>query len=237
MKKATLALTLALTLGTSMALAEPLITMSGGKASPGVVTAWSGSGKKITLTVKDGADASEVASAIQSNVDRVKAKVSGGKVLVIGKTQDELLKALSEVELGGGGDDLGELAAAAMSDDDSDSGSSLRAKKTAKQDKAFRDRKTVAMGKVEAVKNGKFPNVQVMVRVLRGPIGALGKNVRKGKTVTFTPKLKMKGGTPDLSDEDTLTNLGAWYLEKGDRVQVKIGKATGNGFEAELISR
>lgn len=237
MNKATLALTMVLTLAASSALAEPLITMSGGKASPGVVTAWSGSGKKITLTVKAGVDANDVAASIQSNVDKVNAKVSGGKVLVIGKTQDELLKALSEVDFGGDGDDLGELAAAAINEDDSDSGSSLRAKKTAKQDKMFQDRATVAMGKVVGVKNGKFPNVTVSVRVIRGPTGELGKNVRKGKTIDFTPALKMKGGQPDLADEDTLTNLGAWYLESGDRVQVKIGKAMGAAYEATLISR
>lgn len=236
MNRLTLALSVACVLLAGSALAEPLITMSGGKASPGVVTAWSGSGKKITLTVKSGVDASAVASSIESNVDRVKAKVSGGKVLVIGKTQDELLKALADVDFGGD-DDLGALAAAAMSDDDSDSGSSLRAKKTAKQDKMFRDRATVAMGKVVGVKAGTFPSVTVSVRVLRGPTGALGKDIRKGKTIAFTPVVKMKDGNPDLKDDDARTNLGAWYLEKGDRVQVKIGKKVGTTYEAVLISR
>ena len=93
------------------------------------------------------------------------------------------------------------------------------------------------MGKVQSVKNGTFPTMEVMVRILRGPTGSLGKAVRKGKTITFKPVLKLNAGMPDLSDADTLTNLGAWYLEKGDRVQVKIGKATGNGYEAVLISR
>lgn len=236
MKTTWIALSLSILFVATTAWAEPLVTMSGGKASPGVVTAWSGSGKKITLTLKDGTDANAVASAISSNVDKVKAKVKAGKVLVIGKTQDDLLKALADVDFGGD-DDLGELAAAAMDDDDGGSGSSLRAKKTARLDKIFKDRGTTAMGKVVAVKAGKFPKAVVSVRILRGPTGALGKQIRKGKTIAFSPVIPMKGGKPDLSNEDAQTNLGAWYLEKGDRVQVKIGKKKGKAFEALVISR
>ena len=133
----------------SAAFAEPLVTMEGGTAKPGVVTAWSGTDKKIELTLKAGADANAVAAAISANVDKAKAKVSGGKVLVLGLAEADLLKALAEVNFGE--DDLGALAAAAASDESVDSGSSLRAKKTADLDKIFKDQKVTALGQVGAV--------------------------------------------------------------------------------------
>lgn len=218
-----------------LALAEPLVVMDGGSPKPGVVTAWSGKGKKIELSVKDGADANAVAAAIEGGVDRVRCKVRGGKVLVIGKTEDELLPALAEIELGGD-DDMSLLAAAAV-EDGIDSGSSLRAKKTAELQKLLKDRATVAQGKVVAVKQGAFPNVVVSVRVLRGPTGKLGQAIRKGKTIVFTPAYKMKGEALDLSDAKTQVNLGAYYLEAGDRVNVKIGEPTKGGYQATVITR
>lgn len=218
------------------ALAEPLVKMDGGKPSPGVVTAWSGTGDKVELTVKDGADAKAVAAAIQSGVEKVKAKVQGGKVVVTGKPMDDLLKALGGVDFGGG-DDFGALAAAAGESDDSGSGSSLRAKKAADLAKLFADQKNTALGKVVSVKPGAFPKSVVIVQVLRGPTGPEGAKIRKGAKIAFTPVLKMKGAAVDWSDEDTQLNAGAWYMRANDKVRIKLGKEDKGGFEAELIDR
>lgn len=218
-----------------VASAKPLVVMKGGSAEPGVVTKWSGSGKKIKLEIEEGSDPDAVAAAIEANVDRVRCKVIGGQVLVIGKTQADLLTALADVELGGE-DDMGLLAAAAA-DEGIDSGSSLRAKKTAELSKLFKDRATVAHGKVVGVTQGAFPNVQVKVRILRGPIGDLGKKVRKGQTIAFTPWFAMKGKQVDFADTKTQNNLGAYFLKSGDRVQVKVGEPTKAGFEAVVIAR
>lgn len=236
MKKIAWALGALVVLVASTAFAQALISMEGGKPKPGLVTAWKGSGKKVELTVKKGTDASEVADAVQAKVDGVKkTKVVGGKVLVIGLTEADLLKGMDGVELGG--DDIGALAMASLGDEDEGSGSSLRAKKTAKVNKLFKDRKTVAKGVVVSVGGKKFPLSAVKVRVLSGPTGPLGKKVRKGKTVVFHPKIQMKGGAPDLSDDLTQVNIGAWYFEAKDRVTIKIGKEVKGGFEAEVISR
>jgi hypothetical protein len=216
--------------------AQSLITMDGGKPKAGVVTAWSGSGKKVELTVKAGTDATQVAEAIQSNVEGVKsAKVVGGKVQVVGLEQDPLLKALAEVSLGG--DDVGALAQAGMDEEDGGSGSSLRAKKTAKLNELFKDRATVAKGTVVAVEGDKFPNAIIKVKILAGPTGPAGKTVRKGATVAFTPVIAVKGGHPDLADENTQVNMGAWFLKPKDAVQVKVGKEVKDGYEAVVISR
>jgi hypothetical protein len=217
----------------SAAWAKPLLT---GDGKPSLVTAWSAEGKKVTLTLEGGADANEVASAIQSKVEGVKqAKVAGGKVIVVGLAEADLVKAMSGVELGG--DDIGALAAASLGDDDEGSGSSLRAKRTAKLNEMFKDRATVAKGTVVSVEGQTFPKTKVKVKVIAGPSGEASKNVRKGQVITFVPQIAMKGTAPDYADENTLVNVGAWYFMPNDKVQVKVGKETSGAYEAVVISR
>lgn len=216
--------------------AEPLVKLDGGKPTPGVVTAWTSSGTKVELTVKAGADAKAVADAIQAGVPKVKAKVQGGKVQVTGKAEAELLTALGGIDFGGG-DDLGQLAAAAGSGEDTGSGSSLRAKKATDLAKLLEDQATSAAGKVVAVTPGVFPNVVITVQVMRGPTGAESANIKKNSKVQFKNVLKMKGTAVDWSDEDTQLNAGAWYLKPNDNVRVKFGKSDKGVYEAVLIDR
>jgi hypothetical protein len=218
----------------SSASAEPLVKMDGGKAKPGVVTAWSSSGPKVELTIRDGVSADAVASTIEGNVEKVKAKVQGGKVVVIGKAEADLLSALSSVDFGG--DDIGALAKSGGGSGD-DSGSSLRAKKVADLDAMFKDQAISAQGTVADVAQGKYPEAEVTVNILRAPSGALGKDIRKGQKVKFKPVLKLKGKDIDWSDENTQLNAGAWYLHKNDQVMVKIGKGSGGTYEATIITR
>ncbi len=235
MKKVVLGL-VGLIFAAAPAFAQSLVEMEGGKAKPGLVTAWSGSGKKVELTVKAGTDAKQVAESIQSNVEGVKsAKVVGGKVQVVGLDQDALLKALALVTLGD--DDVGALAMAGRDEDDGGSGSSLRAKKTAHVNEMFKDRATVAKGTVVSVGGDKFPSTVIKVKIIAGPTGPSGKQVRKGATIAFTPVIAMKAGAPDLADENTQVNVGAWYLKPKDSVQVKVGKEIKGGYEAVVISR
>ena len=217
------------------AQAEPLVTLEGDKAKPNVVTAWSGSETKIELTVKEGADPKAVAEAIQAGVPKVKASVKGGKVLVVGKTEADLLKALAGVDYGD--EAFGALAAKSGDDQDPDSGSSLRAKKAADLDRLYADAASGALGKVVSVEQTQFPASIVTVQVLRGPTGALAKDVRKGAKIKFKPVLKMSGKAPDWSDEYTQVNTGAWFLRAGDQVRVKIGKGAADAYEAALIDR
>lgn len=216
-------------------LAEPLVKMEGGKATPGVVTAWTGSGPKVELTVKEGTDAKAVAEAINAGVPKVKAKVQGGKIVVTGKAEAELLPALGGIDFGG--EDLGALAAAASGGDEGGSGSSLRAKKAADLAKLLEDQATSAAGKVVSVTQEKFPNVVVTVQIMRGPTGAEAANIKKNAKIQFRPVLKQKSGAVDWADEDTQYNAGAWYLRAGDSVKVKFGKSDKGVYEAVLIDR
>ena len=212
--------------------AEPLVKKDGS----GVVTEADGKGKKITLTLRDGVDPKDVAAVINDEVPKVKAKVRAGKIQVKGKSKDELMQALEGVDYGTG-DDLGEFAAADIGDESDDSGSSLRAKKSADVAKLLADAGTTALGTVASVKFHKFPRTTVTVRVLRGPKGALGKKIRKGKKIKFRPAMKLSGKQIDWSDEKTQLNAGAWFLRKGDRVLIKVDKKSGDAFSATVIDR
>jgi hypothetical protein len=213
------------------ALAEPLVKLEGDKPTPGVVTAWSAAGNKVELTVREGTDPKTVADAIQAGVEKVKARVQAGKVVVTGRAEADLLKALATVDLGG---DLGALA---MAEGD-DSGSSLRAKKSEDLAKIFADQKSTAIGSVVSVTQGTFPDVTVVVQVVRGPTGPEGAKVKKGARITFRPTFKRAAnGKLDIDDADNQTNLSAWSLRARDQVRVKLGKETKDGFEAALIDR
>lgn len=215
--------------------AEPLVKKENGTPAPGVIVEWRAEGKKVFLKVRDGVDPKEVADAINDGVEKVKANVKGGEVQVKGKSQADLLYALTEVEFGDA--DFGALAAADMVEEDDGSGSSLRAKKSADMAKLLADSKTVVLGKVDKVGFGKFPHTTVTVQVLRAPTGALSKTIRKGKKIKFTPMIKATGKSPDWSDEATQLNAGGWFLKKGDRVLVKVADPVKGGFAATVIDR
>ena len=219
-----------LLLGSPNAQAEPLVKMENGKAQPSVIVKGEEKGKKIMLSVRDGEDAKEIAELINEEVDRVKAKVKGGKIQIKGKSMSDLLEALSSVEFGGD-DDFGALADAS-NESDFDSGSSLRAKKVADVQKLFKDAKTVAIGKVVRVQKGAFPKSLVMVQILRGPKGALGKQIAKGAKINFEPMFSKSKKIVNWNDESNQINAGAWFIKRGDKVVVRIGKPIKGGFKA-----
>lgn len=225
----------ALLFASNAASAEALVSFKDGTAQPGIIASWSGSGKKIELTVADGQNAKDIAEAIKDGVERVKVKVRSGKILVKGKKLDDLLKALAEVDMGEG--DLGEFAAVSLDSGDG-SGSSFRAKLTKSQDnKYFAKAEEVAVAQVGRVIAGKYPQIAIEMRIRRAPLGALGKEIRKGKKLVFYPQLKLKNGLPDLSDETTRMNLAAWYLRKGDEVRIQVGAKQKKGYQIKALRR
>ncbi len=220
--------------------AEPLVRMEDDTPKPGVVTEWEAKGKKkVLLTVREDVDPKDVAEQIATDVPKVRAKVRGGKVQVVGKDEGTLLKALSEVEYGEEDDGDDAFAAAEIGEDDAlGSGSSMRAKKVAELEALLADQTTVALGRVVKVGHGAFPEATVWVRIIRGPKGALGEAVKKGRTLAFSPNLaRGADGTIDWSNSQTQANAGAWFLAAQDQVRVKIGAKRGDGFTAEIIAR
>lgn len=138
------------------------------------------------------------------------------------------------------GDPLAELAALGdeMAETGPEGGGSIRAKKEADLDRAKRlkDGRNVE-AQVEVVNAARFPLVAVKLKVRRPAQKGAGKSVAKGAEIVVVPEMKFSGKTADLSDETTLMNAGAYYLQKGDRVMVRLGEKKGNVWSAEYIER
>jgi hypothetical protein len=137
-------------------------------------------------------------------------------------------------------DPLGELAAMAdfLSDNGPDAGGSIRAKQEANVDrsKRLKDPRNIT-AKVEAVKRGVFPAVALKLKVSKSAKEGLGKDIAKNSVIVVVPDLKRVAATTDFADGATVLNAGAFYLNRGDKIVVRLGKKTGKYWTAEYIER
>ncbi len=220
------------------ALAEPLVRVTDQGVEPNVIVSWSGSDREVELTVRSDADPSEVAAVIEQGLDRVKAKVRGSTVIVRGKTVEELLPLLADVQLGTD-EPLNELAQLSALETDFGSGSSLRAKIRAHVDQAFSDPDKVVQAQVVKVEVAEFPRARVTLRVLKSPRGDLKKVAARGQTIVVIPMFAQTAdGRLDYADVRTQMNVGAYFLEPQDRVRVSLGGVLKSGaLSAEAIAR
>lgn len=218
------------------ARAESLVVVADDGVEPRVVTAWEADGREVILSVRGDANPAEVASAIESGIDRVKAKVRSGRVVVLGKSLEELLPLLAVVEVGEQGS-LAELDQLAAVDADFGSGSSLRAKRRAATDAAFADPATTLVGQVLGVEYADYPRTRVKLRVLRSPRGDLETVAARGRVIEVVPHIPRIDGRVQWDQEVTQMNAGAWYLEPKDRVRVRLGMTDDGKLVAEAIAR
>ena len=137
-------------------------------------------------------------------------------------------------------DPLGELAAMAdfLSDDGPDAGGSIRAKQEADVDrsKRLKDPRNIS-AKVEGVKRGTFPTVALKLKVTKPAKQGVGKDVAKNSVIVVIPDLKVRAAKTDFSDGATVLNTGAFYLNRGDKIVVRLGKKTGKYWTVEYIER
>lgn len=137
-------------------------------------------------------------------------------------------------------DPLAELAALGdeMAEVGAEGGSSIRAKKEADLGRATRmkDRRNIE-AQVEEVNAARFPLVAVKLKVRKSAKEGYGKDLARNAKIVVVPQMKFAGKTADLSDEATLLNAGAYYLQRGDKVMVRLGEKKGNAYSAEYIER
>jgi hypothetical protein len=157
------------------------------------------------------------------------------KVLVI----SVLLLAAARV-MAQGSDPLAELAALgnAVAETQPEAGGSIRAKKEGDVGRSQRinDPKTVE-AKVDEVSTKAFPVVALRLKVQKPAKDGAGKDLKANDTVVVVPKLKAAGSGFDLKDASTTLNAGAYYLQQGDKVAVRLGEKKGSYYEAEYIER
>ncbi|MEM6733108.1 MAG: hypothetical protein AAF658_16240 [Myxococcota bacterium] len=138
------------------------------------------------------------------------------------------------------GDPLAELAALgdAMAETGPEGGGSIRAKKTADlgRTKRTKDKRNIE-AQVEEVNNARFPLVAIKLKVRKAAKEGSGRDFARNDRLVVIPVMKFDGKSADLSDEATLLNAGAFYLQKGDKVFVRVGEKRGNTWSAEYIER
>ncbi len=137
-------------------------------------------------------------------------------------------------------DPLAELASLgdSVAEASQEGGGSIRAKKEADltRDKRLKDPQNLE-AKVESVKAGKFPLVAVQLKILRPAKQGKGKEMKSNQSLVVVPKLKVDGGKVAMDDATTQLNAGSFYLQKGDRVMVRLGAQKGKLWEADYIER
>lgn len=137
-------------------------------------------------------------------------------------------------------DPLAELTALgdALADTGPEAGGSIRAKRDADLTAMKRlDAPENVEARVEAVKVGRFPTVALRLKVLRPAKSGSSKAIERNAELVVVPKLKITDGDVALDDAATLVNAGAFYLQKGDKVAVRLGAQRGKIWEADYIER
>lgn len=139
-----------------------------------------------------------------------------------------------------GADPLAELAALgnAVAETQPEAGGSIRAKKEGDIGRTQRinDPKNIE-AKVDEVSTKAFPVVALRLKVQKPSKDGTGKDLKGNDTVVVIPKLKSAASGIDMKDESTARNAGAYYLQQGDKVSVRLGEKKGGYYEAEYIER
>lgn len=139
-----------------------------------------------------------------------------------------------------GSDPLAELAALgnAVAESQPEAGGSIRAKKSGDLSRSTRlnDGKNFE-GKVESMMSKGFPIVAIKLKISKAAKEGTGASLKSNDSIVVVPKLKTEKGNVQMTDTDTLINAGAFYLQEGDKVMVRLGDRRGPFWEAEYIER
>ncbi|MCK6544622.1 hypothetical protein L6R52_02035 [Myxococcota bacterium] len=220
------------------ALLAPALTASaapvvGAGKKPGVAASWSSAGGAVTLKIVQGYDAAEVASAIAAAVKGASAKAQGSDVVVTGLAEADLITALEKVDVkeAASGDDVDAMLANLQKPggEEEGSGSSIRATQQTDFSEVLGDKTEIIGAKVVSVDRRKFPLVIVTVKLDKVPKGLAGPGLKSGATLKVLPRVKSKNGIVDPNDQASTLNVGAWYAQPGDKVQLRLEKEPKDG--------
>ncbi len=212
-------------------LADPLVAPDN---KPGVATGWSSGAKGTTLTIAEGFSSETVAQAIGQRVPGATAKAEGQTVVVSGVGEAALLAALQKIDVGSD-EDIAAMLATMEGGNDDGSGSSIRATKAADFSDVLGDTQTLLTAKVLKVKRTQYPLVMLTLKIQKAPKGAA---IKSGSTVQVVPRVKSKKGIINPDDKVSKLNVGAWYVQPGDIVRVRLdGEPKDDVWIAEAFER
>ncbi|MEE8410650.1 MAG: hypothetical protein V3T05_13700 [Myxococcota bacterium] len=247
--------TMALGVHNAAAAADTLVVKSAdGSYGPGAATSWKTEGATGTTTVTfelaGGVDGAEIAKLLSDRLASARIAFAGGALTVSGIPEVALLDQLSALSLSGESDplaELGGLGGAVIAMDTPEGGGSIRASKPSGASAKPRiikehDQKERLEAEVVSVKRGAFPLVTLKLKIRRNALaGPLKSKLRRGKVVeaqvVFATTATDIGGGIDLRQPVNQANLVAWYLERGDRVNVHPIVGSGDTIEIDWIAR
>ena len=133
---------------------------------------------------------------------------------------------------------LAALGDSLLEDSADEGGSSVRARQSGDRLTQIRlkDQRNLE-AKITSIRKGAFPTVALKVKVLKPASEGAGSKVSKNQTLVVFPRLKFASSEVDLTDDPTLRNAGAYYLQKGDKVMIRLGYQRGRVWEADYIER
>jgi len=117
-------------------------------------------------------------------------------------------------------------------------GGSIRAKRDVDMSKLDRQKDPENIeARVEELKFGRFPAVALRVRVVKPAQAGVGKNEKTNESLVIFPNYKVDAGRVDFKDAGTAQNVGAFFLQSGDKVIVKLDKQLKQTWRASSIER
>lgn len=227
--------------------ASTLVIAEGGSFKPGMAKSWSKSDDGLTLTLAEGVDGAATAATLRERLAQAKVSYESGKIVISGIPPDALLEQLSTLNLvGGEGDPLAALAGlggeGVPTAATPEGGGSIRASRPTplagmpipvQHDAAER-----CEAEVLAVTRGAFPQVTLKLKVRKSAkAGPLRAKLRAGKVLEVPVLLAGGGSAIDLAQALNQTNLGAYYLHKGDRVMLHALEAQKGSIAVDWIER
>ncbi len=170
---------------------------------------------RLVLQLGANFDAPSTGAAIRRALPEAQVLIDGSTIVVEGIAADAARKALARIQVEASPlDDVDALLAQLREPgtNESGSGSSIRARR---ETAAVRPGPTL-IAKVAKVDHQKFPLVLLTLKT-EGEVEGL-----KTKELVVLPRVRSQGGLIDRADEQSMKNLGAWYVRVGDRVQVAL---------------
>ncbi len=217
----------------SAAGAEPLVKPG---PHPNVVIEWRTEGSTVVLTVDDRYDPADVAQQISKQVPGAKARVSESRVMVTGAQMKPLLQAATTIEVEPLLDDVDAMLKSlqAGADQEEGTGSSIRARKSMTVTELLGPQDQRINARVLAIQRGKFPLVVVTVQVDGASDQA---PVSVGDRLKIVPRVRRRRQRLTRTDPQSRLNIGAWYAQPGDAVEIRLGKRRNDVWAAEAYRR
>lgn len=221
---------------------------------PGAAASWSGGGDEVCFELAEGIDGEQAKATLSERLANVEITWADGKLTIRGIPKAALLDQLSFIDLSGEMADplaaLAGLGGASVATGSPEGGGSIRASKPmggmsgacgdaeARSDIAEHDPTERVTAVVLSVTRGSFPKATLKLRV-RGSAqtGPLKSALKRGKVFEAPVAFATQGDAVDFDAAANQRNIGAYYLEKGDKISAHAVSDGADGLRVDFVER